>query len=77
MSLLKLQILKENRHKIIKNQDKAPDRDRININAVEDHYECENSSETGYGNEICNSHSEECYFLSVLFKLWGARWRSG
>jgi hypothetical protein len=74
MSLLKLQIVKENLQKIIRNQDEAPDRDRININAVEDHYEHENNSETGYGNAICNLHSEECYFLSVLVKLWGAYW---
>jgi hypothetical protein len=50
----------ENLHIIIKNRDEAHDHDRININAADVHYECENNSETGYGNAICNLHSEEC-----------------
>ena len=60
MCLLKLQILKENLHSIIKNRDEAPDHERTNINAVEVHYDYENNSETGHGNAICNLHSEEC-----------------
>ena len=60
MCLLKLQILKENLHNIIKSWDEAPEHETINIDAVEDHYECENNSETAYGNAICNLHSKEC-----------------
>jgi hypothetical protein len=43
MCLLKIQILKENLNNIIKNQDEAPDHDRINNNAAEVHYKCENN----------------------------------
>ena len=56
-------------HNIIKNRDEDPNHEKININVVEVHYNCEKNSEIGHRNVICNLHSEECVTLSVLLNL--------